>query len=247
MHQIIWLLRTNYPYYFFCYLTEIPCCIYKSSQKNLAYLKLTSNYELDNITNIPEHIDSNIYDYNDFKISYIGNNTFICFIFSSSKLYLNGTIIYSKYPNTIFKEHYIIKNNYPDYITWNGNSYIGNPNFILGIYYNNNQLLFENLILNENNKIYESNGIIYYINNIGCSQIYSIYINNGKFFIILRGSIISTTLEYFIYEIPEKYCKSNYIKSYSQQKIKFDGSQLFNSFDNNEKNFVMIQYIIKYQ
>ena len=237
MHQIIGLLRTNYPYYFFCYLTEIPCCIYKSSQKNLAYLKLTSNYELDNITNTPEHIDSNVYDYNDFKISYIGDNTFICFIFCTNKSYLNGTIIYSKNPNTIFKEHYIIKYNHPDYITWNGNSYIGNPNFILGIYYNNNQLLFENLIINEDNKIYESNGIIYYINDIGCSQIYSIYINNGKFFIILRGSIISTTLEYFIYEIPDKYCTSNYIKSYSQQKIRFDGSQLFNSFDNNEVIF----------
>ena len=237
MHQIIGLLRTNYPYYFFCYLTEIPCCIYKSSQKNLAYLKLTSNYELDNETFMPEHIDSNVYEYNDFKISYIGDDTFISFIFCSRKPYLNGTIVYSKNPNVILKEHYIVKSTYPDYDTWNGNSYTGNPNFILGIYYSDNQLLFENLIINENEKIYESNGIIYYRNDIGCSQIYSIYINNGKFFIMLRGSIISTTLEYFIYEIPEKYCTSNYIKSYSQEKIRFDGSQLFSSFDNNEEIF----------
>ena len=139
--------------------------------------------------------------------------------------------------NVILKEHYIVKSTYPDYDTWNGNSYTGNPNFILGIYYSDNQLLFENLIINENEKIYESNGIIYYRNDIGCSQIYSIYINNGKFFIMLRGSIISTTLEYFIYEIPEKYCTSNYIKSYSQEKIRFDGSQLFSSFDNNEEIF----------
>ena len=240
LHQVIGLLKTSYPYYFHCYFTSIPCCFFKSSQKNLVFIKLTSNYEINIDENPIYEIDSDIYGYNDFKISYLGEDTFLNFIFCSKKPYLNNTILQIKNFEPIIEEGYIIRNTLPDYQTWNGISYTGNTNYILGIFYDqsSNTISFENLNIKKEEKKYESNGVVYYKNNIGCSQILSIYIGEGKFFILLRGSFISTTLEYFIYEIPEKYCRSNIIKSYSNQKIKYNGAQLLSSFNNeNERIF----------
>ena len=236
MHQIIGLLRTNYPYYLICYITSIPCCFFKSSHINLGFIKLNSNYEL--IDGDAIRVDPNIYDYKDFKINYIGNDIFITHLFNTTN-YLNCSIIKTN-PDIEIEYGYIVKKQSPDYITWNGITYAGNPNFILGIYFNgtNNLISFENLNLNQINKEYESNGIIYYKNNIGCSQLYTIYIGDGKFFIILRGSFTTTTLEYFIYTIPEKHCISNIIKAYSQEKTRYDGSQIFTSFENNEEIFI---------
>ncbi len=236
MRQTIGLLRTNYPYYLICYITSIPCCFFKSSRVNLGFIKLNSNYEL--IDGEAIRVDPNVYDYKDFKINYIGNDIFITHLFNSTNL-LNCSIINTN-PNIIVEHGYIVKRNPPDYVTWNGISYSGNPNFILGIYFNitNNQISFESLNLNQDDKEYESDGIIYYHNDIGCSQIYSTYIGDGKFFIILRGSVVSTTLEYFIYSIPEKHCSSNIIKAYSQEKTRYDGSIIFTSFQNDEEIFI---------
>ena len=241
MNQIIGLFKTNYPYYFFCYLTSIPCCIYKSSQKNLAYSKILSNYEIDTSTENSILVDSDIYNFDDYKIRYIGDDTFISYIFSKSKRQINSTIIKSSLNKGLsFEEGYVVRNNIPDYNTWIGNPFTGKYDFILSINYESSseQFYFENLHLNEEDKIYNSNGIITYKNNIGCSQIYNIYIGNGKYFIILRGSIEDTTLEYFIYSIPDKYCASNIIKAYSNQKLIYDGAKLFSTFEDNEKIFI---------